>query len=115
MLALEGWAALGSRCGLLCCHILQQLYKLHSSGIGRASATATHCSCSQRYALKDHTCLLLVRVPRLASLQPVATWGLVQIAKAQGAFVATTCSSRNIEFVTKTLGADQAVDYTKDK
>lgn len=37
----------------------------------------------------------------------------VQIAKAQGAHVTTTCSSRNVEFVTKTLRADVAIDYTK--
>jgi NADPH:quinone reductase-like Zn-dependent oxidoreductase len=40
---------------------------------------------------------------------------LLQIAKAQGAFVASTCSTRNVEFVTKVLGADQAIDYTKEK
>jgi len=38
----------------------------------------------------------------------------MQIAKAQGAFVATTCSGRNAEFVTK-LGADRAIDYTKER
>lgn len=35
----------------------------------------------------------------------------IQIAKAQGAIVTTTCSARNVDFVTKTLGADHAVDY----
>lgn len=40
---------------------------------------------------------------------------LLQIAKAQGAFVATTCSTRNVEFVTQVLGADQAIDYTTEK
>jgi NADPH-dependent curcumin reductase CurA len=39
----------------------------------------------------------------------------LQIAKSQGAFVATTCSTSNVEFVTKELGADQAIDYTKEK
>jgi NADPH:quinone reductase-like Zn-dependent oxidoreductase len=39
----------------------------------------------------------------------------VQIAKAQGAYVATTCSARNADFVTKTLGADRAIDYNKEK
>jgi NADPH:quinone reductase-like Zn-dependent oxidoreductase len=38
-----------------------------------------------------------------------------QIAKSQGAFVATTCSTSNVEFVTKELGADQAIDYKKEK
>lgn len=38
-----------------------------------------------------------------------------QIAKAQGAWVATTCSGRNAGFVTETLGADLAIDYTKQK
>lgn len=37
-----------------------------------------------------------------------------QIAKAQGAFVATTCSGRNSDFVKK-LGADTAIDYTKER
>ncbi len=35
----------------------------------------------------------------------------IQIAKAHGAWVATSCSSRNIELV-QTLGADLVVDYT---
>ncbi len=30
-----------------------------------------------------------------------------------GAYVATTCSTRNLEFVTKELGADEACDYTQ--
>jgi NADPH:quinone reductase-like Zn-dependent oxidoreductase len=37
-----------------------------------------------------------------------------QIAKAQGAFVATTCSGRNADFV-KGLGADRAIDYTQER
>ncbi|KAL4424060.1 hypothetical protein ABPG75_001361 [Micractinium tetrahymenae] len=36
----------------------------------------------------------------------------IQIAKAQGAHVTTTCSTRNVEYVTKELGADEAIDYT---
>lgn len=38
-----------------------------------------------------------------------------QIAKAQGAWVATTCSGKNTAFVSETLGADLAIDYTKEK
>jgi NADPH-dependent curcumin reductase CurA len=38
-----------------------------------------------------------------------------QIAKAQGAWVATTCSGKNAAFVTEELGADLAIDYTKQK
>lgn len=34
----------------------------------------------------------------------------IQIAKAKGAWVATTCSARDFDFVRK-LGADQAIDY----
>lgn len=37
----------------------------------------------------------------------------IQIAKAQGAHVTTTCSGRNVEYVTQQLGADEAIDYTK--
>jgi NADPH:quinone reductase-like Zn-dependent oxidoreductase len=39
---------------------------------------------------------------------------VLQIAKAQGAFVATTCSGRNTDFVRK-LGADRPIDYTKER
>jgi NADPH:quinone reductase-like Zn-dependent oxidoreductase len=39
---------------------------------------------------------------------------VLQIAKAQGAFVATTCSGRNADFV-KGLGADRAIDYTQER
>tara|TARA_R110002110_G_scaffold205066_1_gene416735 strand:- start:135807 stop:136760 length:954 start_codon:yes stop_codon:yes gene_type:complete len=35
----------------------------------------------------------------------------IQVAKAHGAWVATTCSAGNAEFV-KSLGADEVVDYT---
>jgi NADPH:quinone reductase-like Zn-dependent oxidoreductase len=38
----------------------------------------------------------------------------IQIAKAIGCYVATSCSSRNVELC-KSLGADQVVDYTKQK
>lgn len=36
----------------------------------------------------------------------------IQIAKARGLHVTTTCSTRKIEFCTKELGADVAIDYT---
>lgn len=39
--------------------------------------------------------------------------GALQMAHAKGAYVITTCSSRNEELV-KSLGADQVVDYTKE-
>ncbi|CAH0479865.1 unnamed protein product [Peronospora belbahrii] len=38
----------------------------------------------------------------------------IQIAKALGAKVITTCSHRNVELV-KSVGADEVVDYTKEK
>jgi NADPH:quinone reductase-like Zn-dependent oxidoreductase len=37
----------------------------------------------------------------------------VQIAKNMGAYVATTASSKNIEFL-KSLGVDEVIDYTED-
>lgn len=37
----------------------------------------------------------------------------IQIAKARGATVYTTCSGKNVDFV-KSLGADQVIDYTTD-
>jgi len=37
----------------------------------------------------------------------------IQLAKARGAWVATTCSAANIAFV-KELGADEVIDYTKE-
>lgn len=37
----------------------------------------------------------------------------IQIAKAKGAWVATTCSARDFDFV-RGLGADQAIDYKAD-
>lgn len=36
----------------------------------------------------------------------------IQLLKAWGCYVATTCSTRNIELV-KNLGADEVIDYTK--
>jgi NADPH:quinone reductase-like Zn-dependent oxidoreductase len=38
----------------------------------------------------------------------------IQIAKAKGAWVATTCSERDLDFV-RGLGADQAIDYKAEK
>jgi NADPH:quinone reductase-like Zn-dependent oxidoreductase len=38
-----------------------------------------------------------------------------QIAKALGARVTATCGPSNVALVTQTLGADVAVDYTKDR
>jgi len=35
--------------------------------------------------------------------------------QGSGAFVATTCGTRNVQFVTEVLKADQAIDYTKEK
>ncbi|HEU5139763.1 MAG TPA: NADP-dependent oxidoreductase [Bacillales bacterium] len=37
----------------------------------------------------------------------------IQLAKARGCWVATTCSSRNAEFL-KDLGADQVINYEKE-
>ncbi|UPK91995.1 hypothetical protein LCI18_002930 [Fusarium solani-melongenae] len=42
----------------------------------------------------------------------VGTWS-IQLAKAMGAKVTTTCSTRNLELC-KNLGADHVVDYTKN-
>ncbi|KIZ03562.1 NADPH2:quinone reductase [Monoraphidium neglectum] len=39
----------------------------------------------------------------------------IQIAKALGARVTATCGPSNVALVTQTLGADVAVDYTKDR
>ncbi|MCJ1380905.1 hypothetical protein MMC17_004014 [Xylographa soralifera] len=37
----------------------------------------------------------------------------IQVAKAKGCFVATTCSARNVELCYQ-LGADRVIDYTKE-
>ena len=37
----------------------------------------------------------------------------IQLAKAMGAYVFTTCSSQNVDFV-KSLGADQVIDYKSE-
>src|SRR4029077_18676337 len=38
----------------------------------------------------------------------------IQIAKQLGLWVATTTSTKNVDFV-RSLGADEVIDYTKDK
>jgi NADPH:quinone reductase-like Zn-dependent oxidoreductase len=38
----------------------------------------------------------------------------IQLAKAKGAWVATTCSAQDLDFV-RELGADQAIDYKNEK
>ena len=38
----------------------------------------------------------------------------IQIAKAKGAWVATTCAARDFDFV-RSLGADEAIDYKSEK
>lgn len=39
----------------------------------------------------------------------------IQIAKSQGAHVTVTCGPGNVDLVTHQLGADRAVDYTKER
>jgi NADPH:quinone reductase-like Zn-dependent oxidoreductase len=38
----------------------------------------------------------------------------IQLAKAQGAYVITTCSAEDMDFV-RSLGADEAIDYHKER
>lgn len=92
-------------------------------GVGRAGRVSSF------YLLHRRWCPALARAPppalsanpyktteimRLLMFVCVCVCVCVQIAKAQGAFVATTCSGRNSDFVKK-LGADRAIDYRKER
>ena len=63
-----------------------------------------HCCCRHHHSTQQPAVSPLLAAPAV----------MLQIAKAQGAFVATTCSGRNTDFV-KGLGADRPIDYTQER
>lgn len=77
------------------------------------AAAVPMAACTAWYGLID-----LAKVgPGSRVLVQAASGGVgafaVQIAKAHGAWVAATCSTRNVEFV-RSLGADEVIDYTRE-
>jgi NADPH:quinone reductase-like Zn-dependent oxidoreductase len=76
------------------------------------AAAVPMAACTAWYGLVD-----LGRIgPGSRVLVQAASGGVgafaVQIAKAHGAWVAATCSTRNVDFV-RSLGADAVIDYTQ--
>lgn len=68
-------------------------------------------------ALVNHAKLTPANAARKRVLVHAGSGGIgsfaIQLLKAWGCYVATTCSTRNIELV-KSLGADEVIDYTID-
>lgn len=74
---------------------------------GPEAGPAAHTQAA--YALRSRGSGIRPAEPRPRHDAPM----LPQIAKAHGAHVTTTCSGRNVEFVTQQLGADAAINYTQ--
>ncbi|MUG96170.1 zinc-binding dehydrogenase [Scytonema sp. UIC 10036] len=71
-----------------------------------AAGTAWDCLVTRGQLLVGETVLIHAGAGGVGSFA-------IQLAKAMGAYIFTTCSTKNLDFVRK-LGADYAIDYTNE-
>lgn len=81
-------------------------FSIQARSCGRAAAVALLLLRAASPAVQPHLSML----PRA----PPRPYRRLQLAKARGAFVATTCSAKNADFV-RSLGADEVVDYATQR
>ncbi len=98
-----------------------ELAVVHESHVARkpSNMTMTEAAAVPLAALTAWQCLdMLDVVPGTRLLVHAGVGGVgsfaVQLAKARGARVITTCSGRNVELA-QSLGADEVIDYTQER